>query len=896
MRFLLSIAACIILLVPAAASTPAADIFVATNGNDSWSGRTVSPNKDKTDGPFATIQRAQQAVRQIMNQPIDGRRGDVTVMVRGGTYYLSNPLTFTPADSGSGTISVVYSAYPGEAPVISGGRRITGWKKTSDGKWEVRIPEVASGAWNFSQLFVNGERRYRPRLPKQGYFVVEDAVEPTPGAKGKGFDRFKYAPGDIKGNWTNLNDVEVLPFHLWTLSRMRIGDIDEQNRIITFSNHTLADTFWASLPKGNRYLIDNVKEALDEAGEWYLDRKTGVLTYIPMKGEDIRKAVVIAPVLDIPVSIKGDLENRKWVSNITFKGLSFMHSNWNLPVGGYSSPQGEFSLPGLIYAEGARNIVFDNCTVAHTGGQAIDFEAGCKFNKVQNCEITDLGAGGIKVGEGFYRTDNELLTSYTTVRNNVIAHGGRLHPAGEGVLVAGSPYNQVLNNDIFDFYYTGINVGWSWGYGPSNAHHNRVENNHVYNIGQGVLSDMGGIYTLGIADGSVIRHNLFHDIMSYSYGGWGIYLDEGTTHMLVEDNVVYRTKTGGFHQHYGKENTIRNNIFAFAREGQVIRTRSEEHKSFDFERNIVVWKDGPLLGSNWSSDNYKLDYNLYWNTGKRPINFAGMDLSEWQKKGQDVHSIIADPGFVDISKDDYRLRPDSSALKIGFKPIAMTGFGSSNVTRRIPESKAPAKAFPYAQPASDISENFEGISAGSSSIPGLTVSQENDQASVKVVDNVAASGKHSLQFADMPGQKYNFNPHAFYVFNLNGGMINLKFKLRVERGAEFWHEWRNGTEKYAAGPSISVEDGKLLAGKDTIADIPYDKWVTFDITCGIGGDSTGSYDMKVTVPGKSKPLSFKNLPCDPKFDVLRWIGFVSNSETSSKFYIDDISFTQTTKD
>jgi hypothetical protein len=287
---------------------------------------------------------------------------------------------------------------------------------------------------------------------------------------------------------------------------------------------------------------------------------------------------------------------------------------------------------------------------------------------VQN-EIHDLGAGGVRIGEGGNPNTDAEAASRNLIDNNFIHDGGKIFRAGVGVWIGRSSYNTISHNEISDLDYSGLSIGWCWGYAPSSANHNVIEHNHVHHIGRGVLSDMGGIYTLGISPGTVIRHNIFHDIHSYSYGGWGIYPDEGSSEILIENNIAYTTKTGGFHQHYGKENIVRNNIFAFSKEGQIIRTREEEHISFFFERNIVYFDNGRLLGSNWKNGNYRLDYNVYWDTSNPEIEFAGMSFKKWQAKGQDTHSIIADPMFVDAEGLDFRLKPESPAFNVGFKQI-----------------------------------------------------------------------------------------------------------------------------------------------------------------------------------------------------------------------------------
>jgi hypothetical protein len=255
--------------------------------------------------------------------------------------------------------------------------------------------------------------------------------------------------------------------------------------------------------------------------------------------------------------------------------------------------------------------------------------------------------------------------------------------------------NLVSHNEIHHGWYTGVSVGWVWGYKPSVSQHNIIEYNHIHHIGgDGLLSDMGGIYTLGVSPGTVIRNNLIHDVNANHYGGWGIYNDEGTTHILIENNIVYNTKFAPYNIHYAKEVTVRNNIFALGKLEQVSRTRMEPHRSVFFENNIVYWKEGELFSKNWKDEPYQfhtyangknpelnstfeINYNLYYNPvlSLDSVKFNGQTFPQWQTRGKDTHSMYADPQFVDAQKFDFRLKPGSPAFKLGFRTIDMTNVG-----------------------------------------------------------------------------------------------------------------------------------------------------------------------------------------------------------------------------
>lgn len=584
-----------------------------------------------------------------------------TVWLCGGMYPLTAPLSLTAAHNG-----ITFSAPLGEQPIISGGRRITGWRLTEvHGRtaWAARIPEVWAGTWTFHELWVNGERRHRPRLPKRGTYRIAGlpgVTKDTPWQQGQ--DRFAFEPGDLRADWRNLGDIEAVVLHFWVDSHLPVAAIDAQAGVARFSRTSvfrLTDDFQA---RGARYYLDNVFEALTDPGEWYLDRGGGTLYYLPLPGEEPETAEVIAPVLAQLVQVGGGEGARDAVTGVTFDGITFSHTEWRLPAGGRGgTSQAASDVPATIHLQRAQACVLRDCTVAHCGNYGIEVGPGCADTLIERCRLTDLGAGGVKVQKGSART---------TVSRCEIGDGGLLFHSGVGVLIFDSPENTVADCHIHDLYYTGVSVGWVWGYGPSEARGNRIVRNHIHDLGKGLLNDMGGIYTLGVQPGTVLRGNRIHDIRSDGYGGWGIYLDEGSTDILVEDNLVYRTKTGGFHQHYGRENTVRNNVFAFASEGQIQRTRLEDHRSFVFERNIVLLDRGPVLHGNWKTTGAEFERNLYWHAGGAPLDFGGgRTFAQWRAMGADATSVVADPRFADPARDDYRLRPDSPAVALGFRPF-----------------------------------------------------------------------------------------------------------------------------------------------------------------------------------------------------------------------------------
>jgi hypothetical protein len=610
----------------------------------------------------------------------------VTIRLPGGTRTLTEPLVLGPEDS-----YTTWEAKAGETPILSGGRKITGWRNAKfngEDCWAADVPGVKKGGYFFRELWVDGKRATRARQPNRGHYLkVKDSPDATANWE-QGVSRFVFDGDDIPAGPFAYR-AEAIVMSRWVEARMPIMSVDAAAHLASFTRKSQ----WRIEPR-DRYWLEGDPRWFDEPGEFYLDHDAGTAYYLPLPGQQIDKIEAVAPSLAQLVKLNGKHEQGKFIENATFRGIAFAHTHWMLPdpdpattqptSGGFM--QAAIPVPAAVSGQGLRRVNFERCTFANMGTWGLELGRASQHCLVSHCTFRDLGGGGIKLGGDSISQRANDQSFGNEIADCEIAEGGNVFPSAVGVWVGQAFDNRITHNHIHDLFYSGVSVGWTWGYDDSLNRGNIIEHNHIHHIGQRadgdgpILADMGAIYLLGGRIGTVVRDNHLHDINGVRIA-WGVYLDEGCCDVRVQNNLIHHTSHGAFHLHYGRDNIVRNNVFALGREVQMWRSREEEHNSFTFERNVVYWGNGsPLITT--SPKNVKFDHNAYGGIAEKDFRAGSLTWERWRAAGEDAHSVLI-PGriFVDAEKGDFGWVEDVEG-RIGFVPLNWDDVGPRRPLRR----------------------------------------------------------------------------------------------------------------------------------------------------------------------------------------------------------------------
>lgn len=629
-------------------------LYVSLSGDDNWSGKLPAPNPTKTDGPFATLERARDEIRKLKKDNRFPKNG-VIVEVRGGTYFLSQPFELKNEDSGEPGATILYQAYKGENVRFVGGKEVKNWEIVKDpailsrlpqdvrGKvWQadlkaIGITDYGSPAGGGLELFFNDRVMTLSRYPNEGFIHIEDVL---------GEGRIKYE-GTRPDNWVDEKDAWVEGYWYWDWSdqRHKVKAIDPNNHIIEVE----PPYHYYGYRKGQWFYGYNLMREIDMPGEWYLDRDTGILYFYPPSPPNKGKAFV---------SLINNLVIAQDVSYVQFKGFTF-----------------EVARGDAIRIRGGKDVVITDCLLRNLFGWAVIVEGGSE-HKVLNCEIYATGCGGISLNGG----DRVTLTpSKHLAENNHIHHYSRWHRMYNPAISLNGVGNIARHNLIHDAPHQ--------AFGFSGNDH-IMEFNEIYRVCL-ESNDAGAIYSGRdwTWRGNIIRFNSFSDIKGFKgWGCMGVYLDDMLCGTLVYGNIFQRVTRAAFIGG-GRDNIVENNIFIDCEPAVAIDARAMGWASYHVDTTMkerllqVPYKQPP-----WS-ERYPELVNILedgpaapkGNVVVRNICLGGrwMDIEDKARPYTRIEDNIigVDPLFVDAKKGDFRLRPNSPALKIGFKPIPFEKIG-----------------------------------------------------------------------------------------------------------------------------------------------------------------------------------------------------------------------------
>jgi len=634
-------------------------LYVAVDGNDSWSGQA---NK-----PFATIERARDEIRKIKksgNIP----EGEIIIEIKGGTYYRDQAFVLNSEDSGSEKSPIIYQASKGEEVRFVGGKQVKDFSKVTDKDVLDRLdPEVrdkiyqadlkAIGIEDFGnvngggiELFYNDKPMTLARYPNDGFIKIVGLVGGDPvdvrGTKGDKIGKFIYE-GERPNRWVGEKDAWVHGYWFWDWSDQRhpIESIDTEKHIISVKPPYHGYGYRV----GQWFYGLNILAELDMPGEWYLDRETGILYFMPPSPIENGQAIV---------SVQKTHVNMENVSYVTIKGITF-----------------EAVRGTAINIQGGNDNKIVNCTLRNIGSWAINVSGG-KNNGVIGCDIYEIGDGGISMSGGDRK---KLEPAGHYAENNDIHNYGRWNRMYQSGISMSGVGIRANNNLIYDAPHIAI-------FFSGNDH--IIEFNEIYNVCY-ESNDAGAIYAgrNWSMRGTVIRYNYFHHINGFEGKGCvGVYLDDMFCGTLIYGNIFYKVTMAAFIGG-GRDCTIENNIFVDCVPAIHIDARAMNWASYHVATTMTeTLKEMPYQNELWSKRYPELVNILDDEPAAPKGNLVIRNISvggKWDGIYNEARPYVTvkdnlvdqDPKFVKTPPESFQLSDDSPAYKLGFKPIPIEKIG-----------------------------------------------------------------------------------------------------------------------------------------------------------------------------------------------------------------------------
>ncbi len=553
--------------------------------------RTVSPDEDLLDVVEALRDRA------------EGARA--TVRLLPGTYRLARPLVLTERDSNT----TFESAEPSNRAVIDGSADIVAWTESIANGRRV-LSAYLSGAGR--SLYIGDRRAPRPRFPRDATLriagVPDYRMDDPANSLFSGSSRFAYADGDLSAlgplaDSHSLDGVDALVRHYWVLERMPIRSVDAEERILTSSHRSIFALRADVAESFADYWLENTAATFGERqGEWYFDAVTSTVSYLPTDDEDASGLVASVPMTHSLLEVVGSPAGR--ATDIHFNRIDFAHTDFRMPshtgkrfgiredstlpdTDFASAPQAAADIEGAISLSWVDNVTFDDIAIRGVGGYGVELRDHCSHVTIRASTFEHLGAGALVI--------NGPAIEDTLVARCTIRRGGEVFPQAAGILVRFAARTRIEDCEISEMEYSGISVGWTWDYGNATTPGTLIRRNHIHHLGMSqLMSDLGGIYTLGEQPGTLLERNWIHDVRCATYGGWGIYLDEATSGAEIRENVIYDISSEAIHLHYGRSNTVSGNLLVGGAHGVIALTRAEEGNALAVTGNMLVPQGTPL--------------------------------------------------------------------------------------------------------------------------------------------------------------------------------------------------------------------------------------------------------------------------------------------------------------